>query len=253
MIIKKRDPYPPIENVFLEREDNQQDNSVTYSFFYGETPCRHLILDSMIAQKLAAYALIQKDLIAVYASLKCLIDLKTEFIESGELGIDNESTKFLILKSLHQAAVVTYGKCFAGASGGKKNNKQNKPRGVKLDSDMIKEFPIEQKEAHEYLINTRNEYVAHGGATNFEQSISFVVISPQNKIMSDILTMEAHVASASIKLLQTILELIENIQKSLKVMQIKKSEIITNIHLPKFTDEHIKEKSVSSLKLSNLS
>ncbi len=253
MIVKKRTPYPSIDNVFLEREDNYRDNSVTYSFFYGEEPCRHLILNSEIAKKLAAYSLIQKDLISVYGGIKHLIELQRNSITSGQLGIDNENNKFLVLKSLHQAAVVTYAKCFASASGGKTKSKHNNARGVKLEKSIISDFPQAQKEAHEYLINTRNEYIAHGGSTNYEQSLSFVVISPKNKIISNILTMEAHTATTSIELLETILELVKNIQESLKVMQNKKSEIITRVHLPKITDRDIQIESVSSLKLSKLS
>ena len=70
--------------------------------------------------------------------------------------------------------------------------------------------------------------------------------------MSNVLTMEAHAATASIERLKSILELIKNIQTSLREMQIKKSEIISRVELPKFTDEEIRRNSVSSLKLFNL-
>ena len=252
MIIKKREPYPSIQNYFLEREDNLTEYSVTYSFFEGATPCRHLILDSIIAQKVAAYSLIQKDLISAYNGIKHLVELQTKSIQNGLAVTENESTQFIVQKSLHQAAVITYGKCFADASGGKIKSK-NKPRGVKLDRNIIKDFSLSQRQAHDYLIQTRNDYVVHGGATNLEQSLCFVVVSPNSKIISNVLTMEAHTATASIELLKTILELISNIQKSLKVMQNKKSEVITRVELPKFTDEEIKINSVGFLKLFNLS
>jgi hypothetical protein len=251
MIKKSRTPFLSIDNMFLEREDNFEDNSVTYSFFYGDKACRHLILDSPIAKKVAAYHLIQKDLSFVYENIKCLIERQKKAITSGTLGVSNENTDFLISKSLYQAAVISYGKCFASASGGK--NAKGKSRGVKLEKEIIKDFPQAQREAHEYLMNTRNEYVAHGGATNNEQSLAFFIISPEGKIIPNIFTMEAHVASTKIEKFEEILNLIESLNEWLKEKQNQKSQVIIKAQLPKFDEKFIESNSVRSLKLKNLS
>ena len=251
MKIKKRYPFPSIENMVYERLDNVLEGSVTYSFFYGEKPCGHLVLNSPIAKIVAAYRLIQRDLNSAYSGIECLIDLMEKSIHDGIELRDNEDVEFVVQKSLFQAAVITYGKCFADASGGKGKSK-GKPRGVKLEKKIVKGLPPSQIETHDYLIRTRNNYIAHGGITNQEQSLCYVIVSPKNKIMSNVLTMEAHAATASIERLKSILELIKNIQTSLREMQIKKSEIISRVELPKFTDEEIRRNSVSSLKLFNL-
>ncbi|WP_166369497.1 hypothetical protein [Psychromonas sp. SA13A] len=251
MKIKRRSPLPSLHNMFVEREECPLDGSFSYSFFHGQTPYRHLVLNSEIALKLAAYHLIEKDLNSAYASIKCLMELQEKASIDDLRGIGNhENTQFVIAKSLHQAAIVTYGKCFASSTGGKAKSSKKKSRGVKLDKKIISDFPLEQIEIHNFLIETRNEYVAHGGATNLEQSLSFVLVSPQNTIISDVHCLEAHSGGVDYDQYKIILDLITSVKKVLRVMQNKKNELIIKSHLTQMTAEEISAESIFTSTLS---
>ena len=239
MITKTRKPLGFIDNVFIEREEKQFEGSIKYSFYYNDVPIRHLIPDSKLALKLASYNLIEKDLNSAYASIKYLIELQEELSVEELRGLGNHDNRnFVISKSLHQAATVTYCKCFANSAGGKKKSNAT-VRGVKLEKKMIASFPLAERNAHDVLMNTRNEYIAHGGATGLEQSLTLVLLTPENKIASDILCLEAHAGGFDTQFYNTVLSLIDNLKKSLQVMQDKKRKVINEGYLSKLKAEEI--------------
>ena len=110
------------------------------------------------------YASINVDLKHVGEFISLLLDIKNENL-SNKIS-DKEITQ-LTERSLFISSIITYARCFAGTDG----------RGIKLnarDSIIDDEFKL----LHEYLINMRNQYLAHAGISNSERlfaSANFVV------------------------------------------------------------------------------
>jgi hypothetical protein len=249
-----REPVNGVENVYLEREVYAGEGIVKFSFYYKNIMLKHLTLDSEIGRKLAAYHLIEKDLNFAYASIECLIKLIDTTTPQNLIGLDNqENYEFIISKSLFQSAVITYGKCFANSSGGKETTNK-KPRGVKLETTLVKDFPKEQLKAHEVLLKIRNEYIAHGGSTNLEDSFACVLASPENELFPNILCIEAHVSTISTNFYKNVLKLIVSLKEKLQVMQDEKRVIIWKKYISKLSIDEIRDKSdnFSAIKLSVL-
>lgn len=127
------------------------------------------------SRQLSGYVLIEKDLrdTLVFLRLhqKFIIDQQKEL---SSASLDDKST-MLLHKALVRAAVVTYGKCFAGTKG-KGENAEG--RRAKLKDDIISE---ENKKLHEFLMSMRNKYVAHAGQSEHESCKMVIAIPPKNK------------------------------------------------------------------------
>lgn len=78
----------------------------------------------------------------------------------------------VIQSAIHRALVITYGKCFAKADG----------RGTKLEArDVFKDTDPKLVAYHDLLIKTRNDFVAHSGSDDFEDSHVKVVLPPESE------------------------------------------------------------------------
>lgn len=126
-----------------------------------------IVLESKLAKNYAGYVSIRKDLEFIIKTLKYLIDInsndKRPILEvSGKLNIKNHD-EFLhsLIQSLYFASVTVYGKCFNKAEG----------RGVKLDKNILSKASIELQSTHDKVLETRNQYVAHGGVSVNEVTI----------------------------------------------------------------------------------
>lgn len=232
--------------VEVERVIDYISNNVCYSIYYKDAPYRYIVLDSTLAKKLASYDLIRKDLDSSYSSIKCLIELIHKTSQSGEEingwgGHDNSN--YIIMKSLHQAAIITYAKCFSNSSGGKKKKRSAK-RGVKLESSLIDNFPRHIRETHTLLMEQRNEYIAHGGATDLEQSFSIVIPPPNEEFNFNVITLEIHSGEMTLEHYNNVLLLINTLQEELKIMQKKKTDALIQNELLKMTEEDIAKRSV---------
>lgn len=104
-------------------------------------------------------ALIINDVVQSHEYL-CLLD-----------GIDGTS----LAKPLYKAFVVTYGKCFS----------TGKERGLSLDArEIFKESKANFK-AHEFVMKTRNKYIAHSDSSVFEDSeINLACSSEHTEILA---------------------------------------------------------------------
>lgn len=123
-------------------------------------PFPEIILNTRISRQLAGYLLIEKDLKDLKA---LLIEHEKRFQETPEPEND------IILQALMKAIVVTYGKCFAEA----------KERKITLNLQCI---PKESLNAHQYMIEMRNKYVAHADKSLHERIDLILLLPPHKKI-----------------------------------------------------------------------
>jgi hypothetical protein len=237
--MEKRTAFPTINGVEVERSYFEESNSMEHTFYYKNIPCPQLILDSPAAIKLSAYELIRKDLDFVRAAVKHLIEMMEQQneISHGFDGHDNQ--RFVILKSLHQSIVVSYGKCFANSAGGGNKRKKRLNRGVKLEKEFIKTLTSEQQYVHKDLINQRNEYIAHGGATNLEQAHTLVLLPPTTEFPPTIITKETHCGAMSPMYYNDVLLLVDSLQNAIRIKQKKRTESLIKNELLNLSKEEI--------------
>jgi hypothetical protein len=91
------------------------------------------------------------------------------------LLVDSKTNKVsnTIERGLFISSIVTYSRCFTQAKG----------RGTRLDSKNI--FNSEEIKLHEYLMNLRNEYIAHAGTSDGERiyaSANFSLVQGANEV-----------------------------------------------------------------------
>lgn len=115
--------------------------------------CPLLFADTQLARRLSGLTQIMDDL----KHAKELAGLISS-VEIGELQY-----------SLWMSAVVTYGKCFANASG----------RKIKLEELHVSEACVDALSFHRDLLSLRNEFFAHAGDNDYEISNVGIILSPQ--------------------------------------------------------------------------
>lgn len=215
----------PEVGVEAERSYNPENlNSITYTYYYNDTICPHLIIDSPAAQKIASYHLINKDLNFVESIIKLILHTLSDSSNVPEsCGFDgHDNSDYVTLKALHQSAVIAYGKCFANSTGGKGLENGEQPRGVKLDvATFIQVLPQHQQDLHAELIHHRNEYVAHGGATSLEQAFSVFIFAPNNEFNIHMITQETHAGAMSPDFYDEALDLVKTLKEILSAKQKK--------------------------------
>lgn len=103
------------------------------------------------------YASMTFDLKLVEEFISLLLELKAKVIE--ENGQNNKINQ-LTERSLFISSIITYARCFTQTEG----------RGIKLESrDCFGEHQTSFIQLHKYLMNIRNEYLAHAGVSNSEK------------------------------------------------------------------------------------
>lgn len=106
-------------------------------------------IDTPKAKKYSGFRLILKDLLTVKEIIATLRPEQFNGVSST------------VKQSLSFYAIITYGKCFAEASG----------RGTQLNkTDALKYATKEQSDEHIRIIDQRNNYVAHGGLKGYEHN-----------------------------------------------------------------------------------
>jgi len=232
------------QNVYREKIFDQDSGFLKYSFFYdnGE-PIRQFVIETTLGKRLAAYHLIEKDLNSALAGFKYLIDREDNNSLDVLSGLkDVENPEFIVTKSLLQAAIVTYGKCFANSSGNKKKSNV-KSRGVKLERKLLESFSSKHQETHDLIMNLRNDYVAHGGVNELELSYTYVLVMPDSKLDKDIFVTETHVGGFEVVFYKDACDLISSIKEELEIMQNKKRTALFNKYLSELTDKDINDHS----------
>lgn len=115
--------------------------------------CPYLFADTPLAKRLSGLTQIMHDL----DHAKELMSL-TDTVDNSEIAY-----------SLWMSSVITYGKCFASADG----------RKSKLEREHVKRFNPEAIDYHNALIAQRNEYFAHAGQNDYENSNVGVILAPE--------------------------------------------------------------------------
>jgi|SRR6266850_799073 len=137
----------------------------TTFYFYKGRQAPRIELTSLLAQQLAGFALIEKDLRNVLAWLK---EIETVFPKSQwakEATISPDRTRFNVVKGLYVASVAFYAKCFTQCEG----------RRAQLNRSNLDEV---FREPHDEVMRQRHNYVAHSGADRFEQVKVALVLPP---------------------------------------------------------------------------
>ena len=115
------------------------------------------LIKTPISKQFSGFRLILKDLFIVKDVIKELKIIRYNGVSS------------IIKQSLSFYAVITYGKCFAEASG----------RGTQLSKrDALKYANEEARVEHERIIDQRNNYVAHGSLKGYEHNPVVAALNP---------------------------------------------------------------------------
>jgi hypothetical protein len=137
-------------------------------YLYKNKKAPRALITSKLAQQLAGYTLIEKDLRNI---LIWLDEIDTIFPQSERpnvVSLSPDRERFNIIKGLYVAALTFYGKCFATCEG----------RKIKLDRKFVDDA---YKEAHDHTINMRNNFAAHSGADSFEEVKVALVLYPNKR------------------------------------------------------------------------
>lgn len=133
------------------------------TYYYKNTKCHRITLNSKLAQQLSGYSLIEKDLRNIQSWLdEIKPNLYTSKISKPQISKDRK--KFNLVKGLFVSAVTFYGKCFTQCDG----------RKVKLRRGDVKDIVL--KEHHDDIINFRNNFAAHSGEEKIEQAVVSLVL-----------------------------------------------------------------------------
>lgn len=140
-----------------------------YEFYYKGERCDSEILDSPVAKRRKALAMISYDLSSCWSYLVLL-------------GNDNDH---VIDGALYKAFVITYAKCFVSG----------KERGLSLTAkDTFSDLPKELMAIHESLMDTRHKFVAHSDCLNSQQSEICIIYPPTNNE-----NLKPHIVSANLE------------------------------------------------------
>jgi len=143
---------------------------IVRKYFYKRKPCNRVTIKSKIADQLAGYALIEKDL------RSCLVWIdeidrrhdERPKDEKQRFGQGKNRDNYLIIKGLFVSILTFYGKCFAACEG----------RRVKLEKNKL---DPEFHKAHDEAISYRNNFAAHSGAAKLERvKVAAVFPDPKN-------------------------------------------------------------------------
>ncbi|CAI8983454.1 hypothetical protein [Pseudomonas chlororaphis] len=124
---------------------------------YKNKPCKRVYIQSRLAEHLAGYSLIEKDLRSALVWLRKIDELVGEFDskKDGGFGIGRDRETYNFVKGLFVAALTFYGKGFSKCEG----------RPVKLERNQLAN---EYRELHDLAISYRHNFAAHSGAKKLE-------------------------------------------------------------------------------------
>lgn len=158
----------PLNNGWEKKEHmNPETGLVTRSYSYKGKKCTRVPLDSRLADQLAGYSLIDKDLRSCINWLNLIEETyqKNYPQNKGNFTISPNREEFNVVKGLYVAMITFYGKCFASCEG----------RKVKLErNQLIEEF----RPLHDTCIEHRNNFAAHSGAAKIEECKIALVHTP---------------------------------------------------------------------------
>lgn len=134
-----------------------------------------LELDTPKANQYSGYVSIRKDLNFVNLTLIRLLEISPSEENNGRFFQNDKSDELerITTQSLYFSAIIVFGKSFTDASGG---------RNVKLEKkEILKLLSDEEKQVFEDILNTRHNYVAHGGKTLNEEGFTKLIFTIENE------------------------------------------------------------------------
>lgn len=140
-------------------------------YYYKNKIAIRIQLNSALAQQLAGYTLIEKDLRNVLAWLQGIDTLFPPNEHPNKTVISPDRERFNTIKGLYVASLTFYGKCFAQCEG----------RRARLSK---KNIDIKFHETHDEILKQRNNYAAHSGADKFEDVKIALVLAPSKNTIA---------------------------------------------------------------------
>ena len=137
------------------------------AYFFKRKRAQRFEIKGKLAQQLAAYTLIEKDLRNVLVWLGEIEKLHPADSRQHGVHASQDRETFNVVKGLYVAALTFYGKCFTSCEG----------RRVKLDRKILGES---YQSAHDDVMHMRHNFAAHSGADSFEEVRIAVVFHPKN-------------------------------------------------------------------------
>jgi hypothetical protein len=137
-------------------------------YSYKRKPCRRVLLNSKLAQQLAGYSLIEKDLRSTRSWLK---EISARHVPREHKNFSFRHSRdretYDLIKGLFVASLTFYGKCFTTCEG----------RRIKLDRSLLEE---PWRGTHDEVLSYRNNFAAHSGAEKFEE-VKIALVFPKRK------------------------------------------------------------------------
>lgn len=147
-------------------------------YFFKRVRAKRIPLKSKLAMQLGGYALIERDLRIVGTWLEEMHKHCEPLPENSRAGwgaTRSSDEEHPIVQSLFVSSVSFYGKCFSQCDG----------RKIKLDKKWV---PHKFEDTHDLLIQMRNNFTAHSGATKFERvNVALVLAAKGNKLKDEAL------------------------------------------------------------------
>jgi len=155
---------------YAVREVLDATTGIVHRFYsFKGKPCHRKILRSRLADQLAGYVLIEKDLrsaLSWIAHIEKLHEFGAMRDEEGFAhGKDRE--KYVLVKGLFVAALTFYGKCFSRCEG----------RRAQMDRNQLDE---RFHEIHDTCIRFRHNFAAHSGAEKLEK-VNIALVFPKKR------------------------------------------------------------------------
>ena len=140
-------------------------------YYFKQRRCKRIQLDGHLAQQLAGYTLIEKDLRSTLVWLGAIEARHTP--PTGPDGhfqyhLSGDRETYDLVKGLFVASLTFYGKCFTRCEG----------RRIKLTRRNLAE---RFRECHDFFMGYRHNFAAHSGADSFEEVQVALVLPPRRK------------------------------------------------------------------------
>ena len=139
-------------------------------YTYKRKPCRRVVVQSRLADQLAGYTLVEKDLRNVLSWLAEIEQRHTDgpTRKDEHYARSPDRAKYNLIKGLFVAALTFYGKCFSKCEG----------RPVKLERAQLSEH---FRQLHDTCMKYRHNFAAHSGSERLEHVEVVVVLPLQSK------------------------------------------------------------------------
>ena len=155
-----------IQEFLLTKEGSRIGRHTRY--LYKDKLAKRIPLTGKLAENLAGYALIEKDLRSILIWLAEIDKMYPKVEQGKDSAISPDRERFDVIKGLFIASLIFYGKCFSSCEG----------RRTKLDRKLLNR---EYRDTHHEIIIMRHNLAAHSGADKFEDVVISLVLPPKKK------------------------------------------------------------------------